>query len=224
MMAADGERLQGWIHENLAPVAELVTGGRRREVATSVRVEANARLTATTGLILLVLLAAEGLTILAIHRLLALHEAIGLLLVPPVLLKVGTTLRRFLGYYSGAPDFRAAGPPPLLLRLVGPFTVLLTAIVLATGVELWLFGLRFGSIWLTAHKASFVLWLGAMAIHVVGHIERAPLLALRERLGPPLPGRGRRQAWLAASLLAGAVLALGVLLFSSPFVIPFESG
>lgn len=219
-----GDRLQGWIRANLAPIAELVTGGHRREVAASSRVEANARLTATIGLTLIVLLAAEGVTILAIHHFLALHEAIGILLIPPILLKVGSTLRRFLGYYSGARDFRAAGPPPLLLRLVGPGAVLLTALVLGTGIELWLFGLRFGSIWLTAHKATFVLWLGVMGIHVVGHLERAPLLALRDQTGPPLPGRGQRRAWLAASLLVGAVLALGVLVYSSPFIFPLESG
>jgi hypothetical protein len=62
------------------------------------------------------------------------HVFIGLLLVPPVLLKTGSTLWRFARYYLGDPAFRRKGPPPVLLRLLGPFVILLTLAVLATGV------------------------------------------------------------------------------------------
>ena len=51
-------------------------------------VEANGRLTTMTGVALFVLLAAEGITILRIHRLLPAHFFIGLLLIPPVALKM----------------------------------------------------------------------------------------------------------------------------------------
>jgi hypothetical protein len=50
-------------------------------------VEGNAWLTAVTGLVLVLLLAVEGVTILRIGQLLALHVFIGILLVGPVLLK-----------------------------------------------------------------------------------------------------------------------------------------
>ena len=78
-------------------------------------VEANGRLTAMTGIALLVLLAAEGITILRIHRLLPAHFFIGLLLIPPVVLKMTSTGYRFVRYYMGDPDYRRAGPPPPLL-------------------------------------------------------------------------------------------------------------
>jgi hypothetical protein len=62
--------------------------------------EGNARLTASTGVVLLVLLAVEGVTILAIRPLLSLHVFIGLMLIPPVVLKRATT---------GAPTNTSAG-------------------------------------------------------------------------------------------------------------------
>lgn len=186
-------------------------------------VEGNARLTALAGIVLLVLLAAEGVTILSIRRLLPLHYFIGLLLIPPVLLKLGSTGWRFARYYMGDPVYRAAGPPLLLLRLAGPVAVASTVAVLATGVELWLFGDRYGLGWLTAHKASFVIWFGAMAIHVLGHLERAPALALRDLVNRPrIRGRVSRQAVTLGSVLMGLVLALATLLVQSPFAAPVD--
>ncbi|MGH3264288.1 MAG: DedA family protein, partial [Trebonia sp.] len=54
-------------------------------------VEANGRLTAMLGALLLVLLAAEGVTILRIGSLATLHVVIGMVLVPVVVLKIGST-------------------------------------------------------------------------------------------------------------------------------------
>jgi hypothetical protein len=211
---------EGWIRSWAGPLSELVTGPRAGERRGNAAVEANARLTATTGMVLLVLLAAEGATLLSIRRLLPVHLAIGLMLVPPVALKLASTGRRFAGYYLGDPRYREAGPPPILLRLIGPLVVLSTVGLLGTGVELWLFGTRFGEIWLTAHKAAFVLWFGLMAIHVVGHLEQAPTLVLRDIAErPSLSGRARRRAWVAASLLMGAALAIGTLVWQTPFLV-----
>lgn len=188
-------------------------------------VEANARLTATNGMLLLVLLAAEGVTILSIRRLLVVHVFIGLLVIPPVALKLATTGTRFLRYYLGDRAYRAVGPPVLILRVIGPLVVVSTVVVLGTGVELWLFGERLGAIWLTAHKASFVIWFGLMAIHVLGHLERAPWLAARDlRNRPPLRGAMSRRAWLMGTLLMGFVLAAATFVVQSPFVIPIEHG
>ena len=206
-----------------APFAELVTGAHRRPEGTSAAVTANARLTAKTGIALLVVLAVEGATLLSIRRLLPVHYFVGLMLIPPVGLKLASTGRRFAGYYRGDRRFREAGPPPLVLRLIGPLVVLSTVAVLGTGVELWLFGTRYGAAWITAHKATFVLWLGLTGIHVLGHLERAPTLVLQDAGDrPAIPGRSRRTAWVVASLLLGAALAVSTLLWQSPFVIPVD--
>ena len=56
---------------------------------------ANARLTATNAAVLLVLLAAEGVTILRVRELLTPHVSIGVVLIPPVLLKMASTTWRW---------------------------------------------------------------------------------------------------------------------------------
>lgn len=93
-------------------------GGRRRRGRPSV--EANARLTGSTAAVLFVLLAAEGFTILQVRSLLAAHVFIGVLLVPPVLLKIGTTSYRFVRYNLGSPEYRRKGPPPHCYVSWGP--------------------------------------------------------------------------------------------------------
>jgi hypothetical protein len=170
--------------------------------------EGNRRLTGATAVVLLVLLAAEGATILAIRPLVSAHVFLGMLLVPPVLLKVATTGYRFARYYTGAGEYRAAGPPPPLLRLLGPVVVVSTAALFATGVALIVLGPSRGAV-LGLHKASFVVWFGAMAAHVLGHALRLPGLAAADwRRDDALPGSSLRRWLLAASLVAGLVLAL----------------
>jgi hypothetical protein len=131
-------------------------------------VAANARLTASNAAVLLALLAAEGVTILRVRALLTPHVFIGMVLIPPVLLKVASTGWRFACYYRGAPAYRSKGPPPLPLRLLGPAVVTLTVMLLASGVGLLLVGPSWLPLLLKVHKVSFVLWFGAMTIHVLG--------------------------------------------------------
>jgi hypothetical protein len=172
-------------------------------------VDSNARLTGATAAVLLVLLAAEGLTLLSVRSLLTPHVFIGMLIVPPVLLKTGSTGWRFVRYYRGSSEYRQKGPPPLLLRVLGPAVILLTAVLLASGMAL-VFGPR---AWrhqmLFLHKASFVLWFGTMTIHVLGHVletaRLAPLDWLR-RTRRDVYGATARQWAIAASLALGALL------------------
>src|SRR5690242_13679232 len=64
-------------------------------------VDGNERLTAATAIVLIALLAAEGVTILFLRPLFSAHVFIGMLLIPPVALKLGTTGWRFTRYYTG---------------------------------------------------------------------------------------------------------------------------
>jgi hypothetical protein len=100
----------------------------------------NERLTAITAVVLLVLLALEGVTILAIRPLLSWHVFVGMLLIPPVTLKLASTGYRFWRYYSGSPEYVLRGPPHVLLRLLAPLVVVSTLAVFATGVGLLAFG------------------------------------------------------------------------------------
>jgi hypothetical protein len=182
-------------------------------------VEANARLTGVTAAVLFVLLAAVGVTVLSVRRHLPAHFFFGLLLVPPVLLKMASTGYRFARYYAGDPDYRRAGPPSLFMRLLAPLVVLSTLVVLGTGIELWLFGLRFGSVWIAAHRLSFLVWLAVMALHVLGYLDRAQALTVADfAAGDGVPGRITRRSLLAASLVVGLALAAITLVWPGPFV------
>jgi len=177
-------------------------------------VEANARLIGYASVVLLIPLGAEVIT--GIRPGLLAHALIGFLLVPLVLLKLGSTGYRFVRYYAGDPRYRAAGPPELVMRLLAPAVVVLTVALFATGVELWLFGFRFGDQWLTWHKAVFVFWFLAMTFHVLAYLARAPELAVadsRDRLRGALA----RRSLVVASLVLGAVLVVAMLPFASPF-------
>ena len=89
---------------------------------------------------LLVLFVAELVTLLDVHGLIGWHLAIGVILIPPALLKTVTTGWRILRYYVGDPAYRRAGPPPLLLRLLGPLVVLGSLALLGTGLALVVLG------------------------------------------------------------------------------------
>jgi hypothetical protein len=154
----------------------------------------------------LVLLAVEGITIPRIFPLLTLHVFIGMLLIPPVLLKMATTSYRFARYYLGSPAYRRKGPPEPVLRLLGPVVILLTLTVLGTGVALVLRG---GATLLRLHQVSFVLWFCAMAVHVLAHFLDTARLAPRDyywRTRRQVVGAGLRQWTLAAALAVGFLL------------------
>jgi hypothetical protein len=174
-------------------------------------VSGNARLTAANAALLLVLLAIEGVTVLRVRALLTPHVFVGMVLVPPVLLKVASTGWRFARYYGGAPAYQRKGPPPVLLRLLGPVVVLLTVVLFASGVGLLLVGRSWLPLLLKVHKASFILWFGAMTIHVLGHLGEVFRLAPRDwlrRTRRDVTGAGARQWLIAASLVVGILLGV----------------
>jgi len=173
-------------------------------------VEANQRLTASTALILLILLTVEGVTVLQVKSLLTLHVFVGMLLVPPVLVKLGSTLWRFAKYYAGSADYRQNGPPPVALRVLGPFVALLTIVVFASGILLLLGPTSLRTQFLLLHKASFVLWFVAMTIHVLGHFGETLRISTRDwssRASHVVAGSKNRRRALSASLVVGLILA-----------------
>jgi hypothetical protein len=174
-------------------------------------VEGNARLTGSTATVLFLLFAAEGVTVLRVHELLTPHVVIGMVMVPVVFVKMGSTLWRFARYYAGDPDYRRKGPPPVFLRLLGPFVVVLTVAVLATGIALLFLPTADRTQWLFLHKATFVLWLGAMALHVLAHLLETASLTwsdLSRRTRRQVRGAGARQWLLVSALVLGILLAV----------------
>jgi hypothetical protein len=181
-------------------------GARRDGVA------GNARLTGAIAAALLILLAAEGATIPFIGQLLGPHIFIGMLLIPPVLLKMGSTGYRFVRYYTHGEPYVRKGPPPIALRILAPGVVLTSLALFGTGVALLIAGPPSGTL-IFAHKLSFVAWVALMTLHVLGHLLEVPKLALPDwrRNGPAearLAGAATRRLTVAASVGAGLALAL----------------
>jgi hypothetical protein len=173
----------------------------------------NERLTGLTGVVLLLLFVAEGVTILLLGSLLAEHVFIGMLLIPPVALKLASTGYRFGRYYTGSRRYRRRGPPPLALRLLAPVVILSTMAVLSTGVALVALGHGHDSL-LTAHQVSFIIWIATTGVHSLAYVVRATRLAGAELVRgrrPQLPGGGARRVFLVASLAAGVGLAIATL-------------
>jgi hypothetical protein len=173
-------------------------------------VAGNARLTGAVAVALLVLLAAEGVTIPFIGQLLGPHMFIGLLLIPPVALKMGSTGYRFARYYTGDGPYVRKGPPPIVLRVLAPGVVLTTLAVFGTGVALLFAGPPSDTL-IFAHKLSFIAWVALMALHVLGHLLELPRLASADwrRSGPRearLAGAGMRLGLLGAALAVGVPL------------------
>jgi hypothetical protein len=183
----------------------------------------NARLTAWTGILLLPLFLAEVATLLSLHQFLSWHIVIGALLVPPALLKTVSVGWRVVRYYGGVTPYVDAGPPPLLLRVLGPAVVVSTLAVLGTGLTLVALGrdgtrttlLSFAGQRvdaLTLHQLSFVIWAGATGLHVLARgIAAVRVVSGAASSYQRVPGGGSRGTTVAATLLAGAVTAWLVL-------------
>ena len=180
--------------------------------------DGNERLTAATGVVLLVLLAIEGATLLSLESLISVHVFVGMLLIPVVALKLVTVTYRFARYYSGARPYRVKGPPHLLLRvLVAPVLVFATVGLFASGVALILAGPHRG-VALGLHKASFVVWVAAMTVHVLAYVLRLPALVGADWRGSGGQGRSLRSAAVAASVVAGVTLALFTVRYAGPWL------
>jgi hypothetical protein len=180
----------------------------------------NAQLTAWTGLVLLALIAVELVTLLDVRGLLGWHVVVGVLLMAVATLKIASTSWRFLRYYAGHGGYRKAGPPPMLLRVLGPLVIVATVGVLGSGLWLIAVGPEGGRRQLVTlvgqridlvsiHQAFFILFAVMAGVHLLARL--VPALALATERALPDDGRGRlRGRGPGVAVLVGA-LAAGVL-------------
>jgi hypothetical protein len=178
-----------------------------RTVRRTGGIDGNAALTSAAAVALTALLLAEGVTILDMGGLRTPHMFVGLLLIPPVLVKLGSTGYRFFRYYAGDRVYRAKGPPLTPLRLLAPVLVLTTIVVFASGVALLALGHR-SDLVLELHKVSFIVWGVVFGVHFLAHL---PAMARSLASGRRIPGARVRIAVVALSLAVGAGAATVVL-------------
>jgi hypothetical protein len=161
--------------------------------------------------VLLVLLAGETVTTVALQVDLPVHIFLGLLLIPPVALKLASTGWRFLRYYTNNQPYRFQGPPRLVLRILAPFLVVSSLILFGSGVALIIAGHGGGAL-LQLHVVSFAVWGVLMAVHVLAYLTHVLVVGVadwRPQAAPVVPGAPHRRAALTGALLAGLILALG---------------
>jgi hypothetical protein len=175
--------------------------------------EGNEILTSADAIVLTVLLVAEGITVLNIHGLASVHMFIGMVLVPPVALKLGSTGYRFARYYTRARPYRQMGPPLLGLRLLAPVLVASTIALFTSGVVLLAAGRKSNPVF-EIHKLSFVVWGVVFVPHLVAYLPRV-VRSLRsdwtEARREDVPGSGLRAMLVAAALGGGAAIAMSLL-------------
>jgi hypothetical protein len=203
-----------------APGERSVLATRGRHVQ-KMGPEANSRLTASTAIVLLILLAIEGLTVVRVRPLLTVHVFVGMLLIPPVLVKLSSTIWRFAKYYLGSSDYRHKGPPPLVLRLLGPVVALLTIVLFASGVLALLGPVSLRSQFLLFHKVSFFLWFACMTVHVLGHLGETAKLGTKDwtsRARRAVVGSKIRRQVLSASLIVGLILSFVTIPHVGPWI------
>lgn len=192
---------------------ELIPSGRMEQRRSFGGVAGNEILTCAVAAVLTFLLLAEGVTLLRLGPLLVPHMFIGLVLVPLVLLKLGSTGYRFVRYYARTPAYREKGPPLLPLRLMAPVLVAATLGVFVTGVALLVDGHKSDTL-LLLHKVTFIVWGAVFGIHFLAYLPRM-LRSLRAdwsaRRRRAVGGAGVRATLVASALGAGVALALALL-------------
>ncbi|HEY4018199.1 MAG TPA: hypothetical protein VGM75_05900 [Pseudonocardiaceae bacterium] len=213
-----------WTRANVAEAIGAAIGRSHRDdpvLPGSGGPAGNARLTAWTGAVLLVLFLIELATLLDVTGLISWHVVVGVLLVPPALFKTGTTGWRIFRYYRRSPVYRQAGPPPMMLRVLGPLVVAGTLAVLGSGLALVALGqdaslrpfltvLGYQVSALTVHQASFVVWAVVTGLHTLGRLVPATRI-VTGRVAVP-GGVARIAGLLGVTVIAAlaAVLIYGV--------------
>jgi hypothetical protein len=177
--------------------------------------DGNERLTASVGLVLIVLTVAELATnVLGLHQLLSVHVFIGFVLIPPVLLKLASTGWRFTRYYTGSKPYTVKGAPELPMRLLAPLLVAATVVLFASGVAMGILHGQSLSVARRLHGPASVAWMILVGIHVLVYLKRA-LISTKEDIAPAsraaVPGATVRTYLLAFAILAGVVVGLATL-------------
>jgi hypothetical protein len=194
----------------MSPAAAALTQRPRQPDEADAGVLGNSRLTAATGLLLIALLAIEGATILSIRGLITWHIFIGIALIGPLLLKTGSTLYRFFRYYTGDEAYVRKGPPNIILRVLGPLVIVSSVTVVGTGLGLLAVRPGDGGLLLLAHKASFIVWVAATTIHVLGHLIEAAQESWHELHPMSHDQASRRRTTRVSALVLSLALGLGL--------------
>jgi hypothetical protein len=177
--------------------------------------DGNERLTAAVGLVLIVLTLVELATVLlGLQQFLSLHVFVGLVLIPPVLLKLASTGWRFTRYYARSAPYRLKGAPQFAMRLLAPLLVFATVVVFGSGVAMGILHGRSLDLARQLHGPASVAWMLLLGVHVLAYLRRA-IVSAKEDVAPASRGSVRGAKWrtylLVGAIVAGIAAAAGAL-------------
>ena len=172
-------------------------------------------MTAAVGIILLVLTVLELGTLLGgLQHFLSLHVFVGLVLLPPIALKLASTGWRFMRYYTRNEDYRVKGAPQLVMRLLAPLLVMFTLVLFGSGVAMGFLHGHTLEIARRLHGPAAFFWTLLVGLHVLVYIRRA----LRSAASDVVPATRKESAGargriylIAAALAAGLVVGAATL-------------
>jgi hypothetical protein len=183
-------------------------------------VAGNQRLTALAGMVLMVLIVAEIVTVPILRALMTVHVVVGTILAGPLIIKFASTGYRFVRYYGRSAAYVRRGPPALPLRALAPLLVASTVVLVATGFGLMLTGPADAGALVALHNISFLVWLPLVALHTVAYVLRAVRLVQADVTEPTVslpPGREWRFGGNGLALVLGAIGALLLLPDAPPW-------
>ena len=180
----------------------------------------NRNLTARLGALLLIGIAAELATLLlGLQQTLTVHIALGVALIPLVLLKLASTGWRMIRYYTHAPAYRKEGPPRPFLRGIAPLVVGSTLALLGSGVGLVVAGPN-AHFFRALHSASFAVFLLVVSAHAVAHLPKVRRFAFVDRV----QGHALRRAAVGFALVAGGAVAVAAAQSAGPWAAAIRHG
>lgn len=166
--------------------------------------DGNERLTAAVGLMLIVLSVVEIATLVfGLQTYLHAHVFIGLVLLPPIAVKLASTGWRFARYYTRNEAYRLKGAPQIVMRLLAPFLVVFTILLFGSGVAMAFVHGSALDLARRVHGPAAAGWLLTLGVHVAVHIGRAVRAVARDAVG------ARTRTWIVTGA-AAAGLVVGV--------------
>ncbi len=185
----------------------------------------NRHLTALLGAVLLAGILVELATLmLGLQQTLTVHIAVGVALIPIVLVKLASTGWRMIRYYTRSPAYRAEGPPRSFLRGLAPLVVGATVALLGSGVGLVIVGPH-SQFFRAVHSASFALFLVVVGAHAVAHLPKVRRFAFADWAGGRrAQGHALRRAVVACALVLGGGIAVAAAQNAGPWVAAIQHG
>lgn len=197
----------------------LSTTNEPLEGTGRVGVVGNQRLTALASAVLFVLFLVILATLPLIRQLLQVHIVVGVLLLGPLVIKLGTTGYRFVRYYTRSPEFVSAGPPRLTLRILAPLLVVTTLVLVGSGIADLATGPAMAGPFTEVHDLSAMAWIVLSSIHVFAYIRRSVRRGADDvRDHEHVEGRRPRLITVAVGVAAGAVAVVLLLPTAMPWL------